>query len=83
MGSNWSLTSCQPLEGHLTSSETIRLIRDGEGGEGVWRWGEKEITVERGRGKEKRKDPPPTHTHTHTHTHTKGGKEKNYPSTHT
>ena len=26
------------------STETIRLIRDGEkGGEGVWRWGEREI----------------------------------------
>ena len=27
----------------LTSTETIRLIRDGEKGEGVWRWGEKEV----------------------------------------
>ena len=28
----------------LTSTETIRLIRDGEhGGKGVWRWGEREI----------------------------------------
>ena len=29
----------------FTSTETIRLIRDGEkgGGEGVWRWGKKEI----------------------------------------
>ena len=28
----------------LTSTETIRLIRDGEmGGGGVWRWGEREI----------------------------------------
>ena len=27
------------------STETIRLIRDGEkGGKGVWRWGEREIT---------------------------------------
>ena len=27
----------------LTSTETIRLIMDGEkGGEGVWRWGERE-----------------------------------------
>ena len=25
------------------STETIRLIRDGEKGEGVWRWGEREI----------------------------------------
>ena len=26
------------------STETVRLIRDGrEGGEGVWRWGEREI----------------------------------------
>ena len=29
----------------LTSTETIRFIRDGEkgGGEGVWRWGKREI----------------------------------------
>ena len=29
----------------LTSTETVRLIRDGEKGgrEGVWRWGEREI----------------------------------------
>ena len=28
----------------LPSTETIRLIRDGEkGGKGVWRWGEKDI----------------------------------------
>ena len=30
-----------------TSTETVRLIRDGEngggGGEGIWRWGEREI----------------------------------------
>ena len=26
----------------LTSTETIRLIRDGEKGEGVWRWGKTE-----------------------------------------
>ena len=26
----------------LTSTETIRLIRDGEKGEGVWRWGPEE-----------------------------------------
>ena len=25
------------------STETIRLIRDGEKGGGVWRWGEREI----------------------------------------
>ena len=25
------------------STETVRLIRDGEKGEGVWRWGEREI----------------------------------------
>ena len=29
----------------LTSTETIRLIRDGEkGGRGLWRWGKKEMT---------------------------------------
>ena len=27
----------------LTSTETVRLIRDGEEGRGVWRWGEREI----------------------------------------
>ena len=27
----------------LTSTETVRLIRDGEKGEGVWWWGEREI----------------------------------------
>ena len=31
----------------LTSTETVRLIKDGEkmgeGGKGVWRWGEREI----------------------------------------
>ena len=27
----------------LTSTETIRPIRDGEKGEGVWRWGKREI----------------------------------------
>ena len=27
----------------LNFTETIRLIRDGEKGEGVWRWGEREI----------------------------------------
>ena len=27
----------------MTSTETIRLIRDGEKGEVVWRWGEREI----------------------------------------
>ena len=26
-----------------TSLETVRLIRDGEKGGGVWRWGEREI----------------------------------------
>ena len=27
----------------LTSTETIRLIGDGEKGKGVWRWGKREI----------------------------------------
>ena len=29
----------------LTSTETVRLIRDGEkgGGKGVWRWGKREV----------------------------------------
>ena len=34
-----------PVTWCLTSSETMRLIRDGEkGGGGVWRWAEREIT---------------------------------------
>ena len=32
---------------NLTSIETVRLIRDGGkgGGEGVWRWGERELII--------------------------------------
>ena len=29
----------------LTSTETIRRIRDGEKGEAIWRWGKREIIM--------------------------------------
>ena len=44
----WAKPALNPRESKetwcLTSTETIRLIRDGEkGGKGAWRWGEREI----------------------------------------